>query len=70
MPMIAAAAPDRRHGWRDRESYYKQEQLFARLREDDVQIFIIGFVNEWTTRRQAFYPQEPKSRLLTCSTDG
>lgn len=30
----------------DRESYYKQEQLFQRLREDDVQIFVIGFVNE------------------------
>src|SRR5690349_2914358 len=30
----------------DRNSFYKQEQLFARLREDDVQIFVIGFVNE------------------------
>lgn len=30
----------------DRASYYKQEQLFSRLREDDVQIFVIGFVNE------------------------
>ncbi len=30
----------------DRESSYKQEQLFARLREEDVQIYVIGFVNE------------------------
>ena len=30
----------------DRDSFYKQEQLFARLREEDVQIFVIGFVNE------------------------
>jgi Ca-activated chloride channel family protein len=26
----------------DRNSFYKQEQLFARLREEDVQIFVIG----------------------------
>ena len=30
----------------DRNSFYKQEQLFAHLREEDVQIFVIGFVNE------------------------
>ena len=30
----------------DRDSYYRQEELFDRLREEDVQIFIIGFVNE------------------------
>jgi Ca-activated chloride channel homolog len=30
----------------DRNSFYKQEQLFARLREEDVQIFVIGFVTE------------------------
>ena len=30
----------------DRDSFYKQEQLFARLREEDVQIFVIGFINE------------------------
>src|SRR5690349_12549949 len=30
----------------DRNSFYKQEQLFSRLREEDVQIFVIGFVNE------------------------
>lgn len=30
----------------DRDSYYRQEELFDRLREEDVQIFIIGFVGE------------------------
>jgi VWFA-related protein len=30
----------------DRGSQYKQEELFERLREEDVQIYVIGFVNE------------------------
>jgi Ca-activated chloride channel family protein len=30
----------------ERNSFYNKEQLFAKLREEDVQIFIIGFVNE------------------------
>lgn len=30
----------------DRNSFYKEDQLFARLREEDVQIYVIGFVNE------------------------
>ena len=30
----------------DRASQYSQEKLFARLREEDVQIYLIGFVNE------------------------
>jgi len=30
----------------DRSSYYKERQLFESLREEDVQIYIIGFVNE------------------------
>lgn len=30
----------------DRNSFYKQEQLFEALKESDVQIFVIGFVNE------------------------
>ena len=30
----------------DRGSQYNQEDLFQRLREEDVQIFVIGFVNE------------------------
>lgn len=30
----------------DRNSFYKAEQLFAKLREEDVQIFVIGFIGE------------------------
>lgn len=30
----------------DRASYYQEVDLFRRLREEDVQIFVIGFVNE------------------------
>jgi Ca-activated chloride channel homolog len=30
----------------DRASYYQESQLFQTLREEDVQIFVIGFVNE------------------------
>src|ERR1043165_6921255 len=30
----------------DRNSFYRQEQRFARVREEDVQIFVIGFVSE------------------------
>jgi Ca-activated chloride channel family protein len=30
----------------DRSSFYSQEKLFSRLREEDVQIYVIGFVRE------------------------
>ena len=35
----------------DRASYYAQEQLFRQLREQDVQIYVIGFVNELEAER-------------------
>lgn len=35
----------------DRGSQYNQEDLFDRLREEDVQIYVIGFVNELDTER-------------------
>ncbi|HYH86923.1 MAG TPA: VWA domain-containing protein [Pyrinomonadaceae bacterium] len=35
----------------DRASFYKQEQLFESLKEEDVQIYIIGFVNELDKER-------------------
>ena len=35
----------------DRASYYKDIDLFRRLREEDVQIFVIGFVNELESER-------------------
>jgi len=33
----------------DRQSYYTEIQLFSKLREEDVQIYVIGFVNELDT---------------------
>ncbi|MBC7912228.1 MAG: VWA domain-containing protein [Pyrinomonadaceae bacterium] len=49
----------------DRDSYYKQEQLFARLREDDVQIYIIGFVNELEDEKSGiFIRKSHKSRAV------
>jgi Ca-activated chloride channel family protein len=42
----------------DRSSFYKQEQLFARLREEDVQIFVIGF-RQRAGQRSWFDSQEP-----------
>jgi Ca-activated chloride channel family protein len=35
----------------DRESFYKTDQLFDSLKEEDVQIFVIGFVNELDKER-------------------
>ncbi len=33
----------------DRQSYYNEAQLFSKLREEDVQIYVVGFVNELDT---------------------
>jgi Ca-activated chloride channel family protein len=35
----------------DRASFYKQDQLFEALKESDVQIYVIGFVNELEKER-------------------
>jgi VWFA-related protein len=35
----------------DRRSYYKQDQLFALLREHKVQVFVIGLVNQLNNRK-------------------
>ena len=51
----------------DRDSYYKEQQLFQLLRESDVQIFAVGFVNE-LTKEGGFIsksPQEKAKNLLT-----
>jgi len=45
----------------DRNSFYKQEQLFSRLREEDVQIFVIGFVNE-LDKETGFIRKSPKEK--------
>ena len=47
----------------DRSSFYKQEQLFARLREEDVQIFVIGFVNE-LDKEGGFIRKSPKEKAV------
>jgi len=48
----------------DRNSFYKQEQLFARLREEDVQIFVIGFVNE-LDKEQGLIRKSPREKAVT-----
>lgn len=47
----------------DRVSFYKQEQLFARLREQDVQIYVIGFVNE-LDKEGGFIRKSPRDRAM------
>ena len=47
----------------DRASFYKQEQLFARLREADVQIYVIGFVNE-LDKEGGFIRKSPRERAV------
>ncbi|HKR59910.1 MAG TPA: VWA domain-containing protein [Pyrinomonadaceae bacterium] len=47
----------------DRVSFYKQEQLFARLREQDVQIYVIGFVNE-LDKEGGFIRKSPRDRSV------
>jgi Ca-activated chloride channel family protein len=47
----------------DRNSFYKQEQLFARLREEDVQIFVIGFVNE-LDKEQGLIRKSPRDKAV------
>ena len=47
----------------DRNSFYKQEQLFARLREEDVQIFVIGFVNE-LDKDAGFIRKSPREKAV------
>lgn len=47
----------------DRNSFYKEEQLFARLREEDVQIYVIGFVNE-LGKEAGFIRKSPREKAL------
>lgn len=51
----------------DRDSYYKEQQLFELLRESDVQIYVVGFINE-LTKEGGFIsksPQEKAKNFLT-----
>ena len=47
----------------DRNSFYKQEQLFAKLREEDVQIYVIGFVNE-LDKEGGFIRKSPRDKAV------
>ena len=47
----------------DRNSFYKQDQLFARLREEDVQIYVIGFVNE-LDKESGLIRKSPRERAV------
>ncbi|HUQ30880.1 MAG TPA: VWA domain-containing protein [Pyrinomonadaceae bacterium] len=47
----------------DRGSTYKQEELFERLREEDVQIYVIGFVNE-LDKEGGFIRKSPREKAV------
>ncbi len=48
----------------DRASYYPETDLFKRLREEDVQIYLIGFVNELDADK-GFIRKSPKEKAVT-----
>jgi Ca-activated chloride channel family protein len=45
----------------DRDSYYKEQQLFELLRESDVQIYAVGFVNE-LSNEGGFIKKSPQGK--------
>ncbi len=45
----------------DRDSYYKEEQLYELLRESDVQIYAIGFINE-LSKEGGFISKSPQGK--------
>lgn len=45
----------------DRDSYYKEQQLFELLRESDVQIYVIGFINE-LAKEGGFISKSPQDK--------
>lgn len=51
----------------DRSSYYKEQQLFELLRESDVQIYVIGFVNE-LTKDGGFISKSPQEKAKSFLT--
>jgi len=48
----------------DRASYYPETELFKRLREEDVQIFVIGFVNELEADK-GLIRKSPRDKAVT-----
>ncbi|MFN2515606.1 MAG: VWA domain-containing protein [Pyrinomonadaceae bacterium] len=47
----------------DRNSFYNEPQLFQRLREEDVQIYVIGFVNE-LDKDSGFIRKSPRDKAV------
>src|SRR5207237_10913806 len=47
----------------DRASYYPETELFKRLREEDVQIYLIGFVNELDADK-GFIRKSPRDKAV------
>ena len=47
----------------DRASYYPETELFKRLREEDVQIYVIGFVNELDVEK-GFIRKSPRDKAV------
>jgi Ca-activated chloride channel family protein len=47
----------------DRSSFYSPEKLFARLREEDVQIYVIGFVKE-LDKEGGFIRKSPQEKAV------
>lgn len=45
----------------DRDSFYKEPQLFELLRESDVQIYVVGFVNE-LSKEGGFISKSPQEK--------
>lgn len=45
----------------DRDSYYNEQQLFELLRESDVQIYVIGFINE-LSKEGGFISKSPQAK--------
>ena len=45
----------------DRDSFYKEQQLFELLRETDVQIFVVGFVSE-LSKEGGFITKSPQGK--------
>jgi len=48
----------------DRNSFYSQQKLFARLREEDVQIYVIGFVKE-LDKEGGFIAKSPREKAVS-----
>lgn len=49
----------------NRDSTYDEKELFARLRESDVQIFVIGFVNDLDDQNSGIIKKSDRSRAVS-----